>query len=433
MKCLSFFKVGGGFRAWDYETIKSRTEGKWTDWDRKRPPTEYIELGGKDGLAERPDVWIKPCDSVVVAVKASSVASSDQFKFPYTLRFPRFKALKEDKTWEDALSVDDFIQLKISAEAESKDKKFQVDMKRRKITKKLKKEAAIAGNNGKVKTPYAGPKTQVFEGLNFHVTTEMVHPYKKSKAEIEQIIKSNGGNFFQSPTAKEDIICVGDKRLVKVASLMKSGQTNIVKASWVLDAVKQAEVDGPGRQRFLVPFEPAHMFHMTDQAREEIEGNVDDYGDSYARDATVDGLKLLLDSMATPKDSTFSANAFLTQLEERGKGLGETASAMFRSCVAYFPPADTNSLLSKDQLGMELRIARYHFLFAGGSVSDDDEDDRITHFVLADEVPEVVKALRHKISQSRRSRLPRVLGLNWIQDSWKEGTLLDEEKYVIHV
>ena len=432
MKCLSFFKVGGGFRAWDYGTINTRTEGKWMDWDRKRPPTEYIELGGKDGQAERPDVWIKPCDSVVVAVKAASVGSSDQFKFPYTLRFPRFKSLKEDKTWKDALSVDEFIQLKIKAEAESKDKKFQVDMKRRKITNKLKNEAAIAGNDRKIKTPYAGPKTKVFEGLNFHVMTDMVHPHKKSKAELEQIIKSNGGNFFQSPTAKEDIICVGDKKLVKVASLMKSGHTNVVKAAWVLDAVKQAEVDGPGRQRFLVPFEPSHMFYATDNAKEGIEGNVDEYGDSYARDATVDGLKLTLDNMIHPKNSTFSHNAFLTDLEEHGKGLGETPGSLFRRCVVYFHPAGENSL-SNNQAETELSLARYQFLFAGGTISGDDEDEAITHFVVADETPEVVKGIRQKISQSGRGRLPRVVGLNWLQDSWKEKTLLDEERYMVHV
>jgi DNA ligase-4 len=69
MKFYSFFKVGGGFRAEDYDKVMYLTADKWIDWDRKNPPNEYIELGGPDGQYERPDVWIKPSDSVVMEVR----------------------------------------------------------------------------------------------------------------------------------------------------------------------------------------------------------------------------------------------------------------------------------------------------------------------------------------------------------------------------
>ena len=68
-KCWSFFKVGGGFSANDYSEIRHKTEGKWIDWDAKKPPTEFIELGGGDRQYERPDVWIHPSDSFVVEVR----------------------------------------------------------------------------------------------------------------------------------------------------------------------------------------------------------------------------------------------------------------------------------------------------------------------------------------------------------------------------
>src|SRR4030081_3151861 len=77
MKCYSFFKVGGGFKAEDYANIRHHTEGKWIDWDPKKPPAEFIELAGGDAQLERPDVWTNPCDSVVVCVKAASVGTSD--------------------------------------------------------------------------------------------------------------------------------------------------------------------------------------------------------------------------------------------------------------------------------------------------------------------------------------------------------------------
>lgn len=428
MKCISFFKVGGGFRAQDYRSIDEKTSGKWTKWDRAHPPTELITLGGGDKQYERPDVWIKPSESIVLEVKAASVGASEQFGFQYTLRFPRFKKLRDDKAWDTALSVDEFIQLKLRVEAESKEKKFEVDT-RRKLTKKLKKEVVIAGNDIKVKTPYAGPKTAVLEGLNFCVLSEMLFPQKKSKAEIEQIIKSNGGAISQSPTAKEDMICIGDKKVVKVASLIKSGQTNIVKPCWVLDALRQAEIDGPQRQRLLVPWEPKHMYHMLDPMREQIEGNVDEYGDSYARDVSVEDLKKIMDDMIHPKNSAFDSNKFLTELEERGKGLGEVPGSMFRRCVVRF--------VSEDELedcgpNLDLLIAKSQFSFSGGRIVEDDEDKDITHYVIVGRNPEVVRSLREKMSQ-RKGAVPRIVGLKWLLESWHEKTLLDEERYVVRI
>ena len=149
MKCWSFFKVGGGFRAPDYALIKQMTKGKWIKWDRNNPPSDLIELGGgREKQYERPDVWIKPCDSIVLEAKAASVGMSDQFAFGYTLRFPRFKKLRDDKKWSDSLSIDEFIELKKRVEEECNEKNFKVSEKR-KVTKRLKKELVIAGNNEK--------------------------------------------------------------------------------------------------------------------------------------------------------------------------------------------------------------------------------------------------------------------------------------------
>lgn len=422
MKFYSFCKVGGGFRAEDYANIKHHTEGKWEDWDKKHPPTEYIQLGGADGQSERPDVWIKPSDSVVVEVKAAQVTSTDSFKTAYTLRFPRFKRLRMDKDWQSALSIYEFGQVKASAEAEANNKEMKVDSSRRKISKRLKKDIVIAGNDSKIKTPYAGPNTAIFDGLTFCVLSEMLQPSKKSKAEIEQIIKSNGGGIVQSPTAHDTVICLGDKRVIKVASLIKAGETNLMRPAWVLDALKQAEIDGPGRERFIVPFEPCHMLHMTPDTQQRIEGNVDVYGDSYARDVNVNELKDQLDGMIHPKNSTFSVSAFLSELEDRGKGLGEGPGSVFRGRVAWFESGPEN---------IEVSIGKLRFRFAGGTVTEEQEDERITHIVVINEDRTNVRSLREKIVGMKRRKLPRLVRWAWIHDSWKEETLLDEERYAV--
>lgn len=41
--------------------------------------------------------------------------------------------------------------------------------------------------------------------------TDSTTPVKKTKAELEQLVKSNGGKFYQTNTAAPDMICVADR------------------------------------------------------------------------------------------------------------------------------------------------------------------------------------------------------------------------------
>ena len=167
MRFYSFFKVGGGFTAADYAELRHRTDGKWRKWDSKHPPTEYIALGGDHLQFERPDEWILPSDSIVVEVKAASVAVTDQFKMGLTLRFPRFKKLRTDRTWETALSISDFITLKGNAEKVGKEKEFRIDDGRRKRQRVArKKPLTVAGAEVLLNVPLCGKATNVFEGLS---------------------------------------------------------------------------------------------------------------------------------------------------------------------------------------------------------------------------------------------------------------------------
>ena len=168
MKCFSFFKVGGGFTAADYAAIRHHTEDKWHVWDPKRPPSELIELGGGELQYERPDVWIRPDESVVLAVKAAQVSATDQFRTGYTLRFPRFKRLRLDRDWQSALSLSGFNALKSNVEKEQKEKRFRVDDSRKKRQRlPRKKTMTVASNDSTFDRPYAGPATDVFASLHF--------------------------------------------------------------------------------------------------------------------------------------------------------------------------------------------------------------------------------------------------------------------------
>lgn len=229
MKCHSFFKVGGGFTADDYASIRHHTDGRWKDWNPKRPPVDFLELAGGLLQYERPDVWIRPDESVVLSVKAASITDTDKFRTSLTLRFPRFKKLRLDRDWTSALSVSGFKELQKNVEKKNSEKQFEVDNSRKRRQRaSRKKPVVIAGNNKPINTAFGGPKTKVFESLNFcktililsttkelingvDVTGECLSPEKKSKTELEELIKANGGKIFQKHDAVPAMICIGDR------------------------------------------------------------------------------------------------------------------------------------------------------------------------------------------------------------------------------
>ena len=55
------------------------------------------------GYKMKPDLWIRPEDSIVIEVKAAEISPSNSYAVNYTLRFPRVVRVREDKNWSVSL------------------------------------------------------------------------------------------------------------------------------------------------------------------------------------------------------------------------------------------------------------------------------------------------------------------------------------------
>ncbi|CRK30476.1 hypothetical protein BN1708_000991, partial [Verticillium longisporum] len=416
-KCFSLFKVGGGFSVEDYAEIRHHTDGKWKDWDPKKPPNEYIELA--HGFAEKPDVWIRPKDSFVLEAKASSVGPTDQFALGFTLRFPRFRKLRKDKSWDQGLSVQEFQDLRRRVEEEAQEKTMSVENTKRRAVKRVKKELVIAGTDS-APVQFEGEKSKVFEGLEFCVLSESLKPFKKTKTQLETMIKANGGRITQRHAARSDLILIADKRVVSVASLIKKGDVDIIRPNWVQDCLAQETDDG------LLPYEERHLFHATEGLREIARQNTDEFGDSYFRIVDVEELRQILVDMPPHEESEErdeGAAEFARQLKERGNDLGERDSAIFGRCVVHL------HVLPGGELDA-FRLRNY-IAFGGGQVTDGLPADSSTHIVLVGgqdaEKQDAAISVRKDIG--KRQKIPRVVASRWVEDSWKERTMLDEERF----
>ncbi|KZZ90852.1 DNA ligase I, ATP-dependent family protein [Moelleriella libera RCEF 2490] len=423
-KCFSFFKVGGGFSARDYAEIRHHTEGKWMEWDRHKPPTKYIELGGGESKqAERPDMWIRPKDSVVISAKAASVGPSDSFARGYTLRFPRFRSLRLDRSWDTALSVDGFEELKQRVDDEKKQQAMTVEDRRRRNPKRVKRELVVAGQRS-APPEVQDTKSSVFDGLRFCVLSDSPKPYRRTKVELETLIKEHGGSISQTAVPASHTIVVADKKVVKVASLIKAGDVNIIRSTWIRDCIEQQQ-----QQRgtaIPLPYEAGHLFHATPELAAIAAENTDMYGDSFVRDVSVEELRGIFDDM--PKIETaesFDYAHFLDELEARGKGLDNMRGFMFRRCNVHMRPV---SGAEERQLG---RLRRY-VEYAGGRVASQLESG-VTHVVMVGSDASAASEQASQVRKSVASRgpMPRITSGAWIQECWREKTLLDEERFAI--
>ncbi|KAL8837506.1 MAG: hypothetical protein Q9170_002499 [Blastenia crenularia] len=408
MKCYSFFKVGGGFTAYDYAELRHLTEGKWRPWDPKRPPVEYIELAGGQFQYERPDVWIRPDESIVISVKAAQVTPTDSFRTGHTLRFPRFKSIRKDRDWITALSLSGFQELKSNAEAETDKKKMQIDNSRRKRQRtSCKKPLAVAGSNYMLTTPYGGPATSIFDGMGFYIVTDSLKPDKKSKEELEHIVKANGGRIVQQRNASGNTICVGDRRTIKVAALVKIGDVDIVRPSWILDCITQADSEREG-SNFLLPLEPRHVFSTFDGSNQMPESNVDRYNDSYARDVYTNELRDILDAMPATTESPINLRTTKMQMNEHVRNSGSLPNWLFEGLAMYFDQSQgfhSSDFRTKNEsrrptpADWEMDQACRFAMFAGARVADRIDEDNITHVIIGKDRSRL-STIRHTLSRS---------------------------------
>ncbi|RKF81644.1 DNA ligase 4 [Golovinomyces cichoracearum] len=433
MKCYSFFRVGGGLNSSDYSRIWHQTDGKWIDWDSKNPPDDFIVLGGGKRQLERPDKWIKPEDSVVLEVKATSIFASKTYGSGYSLRFPRFKRLRDDKSWKEALSIYELLDLKKMSQEESTERKFDIETKRSKVVKREKKEIVIAGNENRTEIDDNNIclKTKIFEGLTFCVMSEMLQPMRKTKVEIERIIKMNGGNVIQNPTIQENIICISEKRVVKVASLIKGGRTDIIKPNWIFDSLEQSRISCLSHPQLLLPLEPRYILHATEKTRKLFKETVDIYRDSYNRNVTIEELRDIMADMTLPSSDDFSLDKFLSSIIESHERemITRVPAWIFLGFKARF----VTFLTENDLKDSYLHLARTQFLFCRGKIASHDNDDVITHFIIADaRFASVLESTRKKqIVMHQRQNQSHVVSLKWLSDSWAEQKLLCVKDYEI--
>lgn len=209
------------------------------------------------------------------------------------------------------------------------------------------------------------------------------------------------------------------------------------------------------------------MFFTKEDRQDEIARNVDEYNDSYARDVTPEELKTILDGAKTKvKDGHFEDSTDVSRLSEsifaEAQELGfstvggkeESPSGwLFKGLTIYFhdisfssSASTTSNGSSADRLWLAQKLTEFGGADLAESFDDDDNNDTsrpskrskghkaTTHIVIGSNAPKnEISSIRKTLTQRQMSgdnnglRIPHLVTVEWVEQSWKEKTLLDEE------
>ncbi|KAF9418489.1 DNA ligase (ATP) [Entomortierella beljakovae] len=257
----------------------------------------------------RPDVIIDPAKSIVVEIKAAEIVpNSDSYAADYTLRFPRFLSVRQDKDETSCMTLSEVHRMF----REFKGKLFtkQADTNGTGSMSRIKKKPtgprratqahllhAIIGDMSVVKV-----ETDLFKGQVFWV---LRGDEQQTKPELEVLIKRFGGKQSQSDQMENAIIIAGLNG-PDLFGLKKKGHRNIVLPTWIRDCV---------REQRLIPLNPKYMVFATKETEKQFRQIMDGFNDSYVEPLTMEGLQEILDKM--PSRSEVVKRRRLKSAQER--------------------------------------------------------------------------------------------------------------------
>ena len=117
----------------------------------------------------------------------------------------------------------------------------------------------------------------------------------------------------------------------------------------------------------------SHLFYTKEASKDLINANVDEYGDSFARDIDMKELKKF--------ESNFDTDELRAQLEQQHHDLGELKGWMFWGMLLYIDlPAE--NFQAPESIALKMKLASNITRFAGARTTRDLGDTAITHVVV---------------------------------------------------
>ena len=223
-RLLTFCKFGTGFKMHEIEMISRESEGRWMDYDRRKPPNWFVHVSG----GEAPDRILPPEHCRVVQLKAAEITKTDQYQTGWTLRFPRYVCMRDDKRVEDALTVSQLHEYIRQNQGRMQSRRLHGgdfaghERKKRKVVQRRPAMALrVAADYLGVDVKTIAKADDLFAGFEFcvlpgagevrgekedGVEEDSAQSGFKNKRDVEAAIVSHGGKVVQNPEKATNMI-----------------------------------------------------------------------------------------------------------------------------------------------------------------------------------------------------------------------------------
>nr|XP_057907102.1 DNA ligase 4 [Doryrhamphus excisus] len=388
-------RVGSGYTMKELYDLGLKLAKHWRVYRKTDPPSNIL------CATEKPEVYLDPCNSVILQVKAAEIVRSDMYKTNCTLRFPRIEKIRDDKEWYQCMTLAELEHFHNKASGKLASRHLRIDTaeephkKKRKLPAQIKK---VIDHFKPQDLSGVTKETDMFQDVEFCVLNGTEdHP----KAELEKGVARCGGIVVQNPGRDTYCVIAGLENM-RVKNLILSNQQDVVWASWLLECLELKKV---------VPWQPRHMIHMSPSTKENFTKEYDRHGDSYFVDTDEQQLREVFGRIGR-KDTSTAVNA--CQIEER-YGWDDLPTSMFRPFTAYM---DRNCAI--------LDIRALEFRYHGGTVVQKLEEG-VSHVVITEETRLV------DLRSSRRSfrKKFKIVRDSWVTDSIKRGHLINDNDYLV--
>uniref|UniRef100_A0A8C5K712 DNA ligase n=1 Tax=Jaculus jaculus TaxID=51337 RepID=A0A8C5K712_JACJA len=410
----SLCRVGSGYTMKELYDLGLKLAKHWKPFHKKAPPSSIL-CG-----TEKPEVYIEPCNSVIVQIKAAEIVPSEMYRAGCTLRFPRIERIRDDKEWHECMTLGDIEQLRGKAAGKLASKHLYVGAdeqpqeKKRKAVPKKKKVIGIIDHSKAPDLSNISKVSSIFEDVEFCVMNGTDgHP----KLDLENRIAELGGYIVQNPGPDTYCVIAGSEN-IRVRNIISSDKYDIVKPAWLLECFET---------KSHVPWQPRFMIHMCPSTKQHFALEYDRYGDSYFVDTDLDQLKEVFAGIKKLSERTPGDMALVIADLEYRYSWDHSPLSMFRHLTVYLDLYATINDLSSRVEATRLAVTALELRFRGAKVVSCLAEG-VSHVIVGEDHTRVAdfKAFRRTLKKKFK-----ILQERWVTASIDKCELQEENPYLL--
>lgn len=242
-------RVGTGLSVDETEQIMTRLQGKYLDWDKKRPDLQpdWLDIGGS--TASTPDVWWNPRDSFLLTIKGAEIIPSNCYGCRFSIRFPRSIRFQIDRDISDCMSFTELLGVMSQPHEKTN---FGKDLNAH--VKKRQRISEPSQPTSSLRQLKRSDSHKIFYGAEFWIL-QGLESTAESKNELELLVNKNGGKVIHAlprPAPDREQFCIGLKSDFWDAQKAIRHGIKLIHPQWILDSVVAGHRINHAQPRYMV-------------------------------------------------------------------------------------------------------------------------------------------------------------------------------------